>query len=122
MLLCSSASLLQELLALPLSPLLPALLGAPLGQGWTFALCEFNPTFFWEELPNAAADALEGAEQAPKDSWDHPEVLQELSKQEVGLDARLGEHRRLFPNIFLGKFLVGQEGAIVGFVIWPRHP
>lgn len=58
---------------------------------------------------------LEGAGQAPKDSWEHPEVLQELSRQEVGLDARLGEHRQRFPNIFLGKFCVGHEGAVVGF-------
>lgn len=64
---------------------------------------------------------LEGAEQALEDCCEHPEVLQELSKQEVGLDARLGEHRRWFPNIFFGKFCVGHEGAVVGFVIWPRH-
>lgn len=65
---------------------------------------------------------LEGAEQALKFSWEHPEVLQELSKLEVGLDARLGEHRRRFPSICFGKFVVGHEGAVVGFVIWPRNP
>lgn len=65
---------------------------------------------------------LEGAEQAQKDSWEPSEVLHELSRQEVGLDARLGEHRRWFPNLFFGKFSVEREGAIAGFVIWPRHP
>lgn len=39
-------------------------------------------------------------------------MLQELSKQEVGLDARLGQHGRWFPNIFFGQFAVGHEGAI----------